>query len=169
MGARVRFAMAIACAVALACMLGACTGSASSSASGSSDAPAVSAPSSSLASPSSSQTAAPDAKREVTIGLDYSAGTGYEWTYAADPEGVVELVSQTTEDRSGGKDTTGGPLSERFTFRSVKPGEVVLTFNLERSWEEDEPAETQVYAFTVNDNLDLILNPYKSDFVNEPE
>ena len=83
--------------------------------------------------------------------------------------GVVELADQKTESLSQDKTASGGPLQERFTFRAVKPGEVVLTFNLARNWESGAaPAETQVYAFTVTDGLQMILNPYKSDFVNEP-
>lgn len=103
------------------------------------------------------------------IDLDYNAGTGYEWTYAADPEGMVELVGQKTEDLAD-EDITGGPLKDHFTFRALQPGEVSITFELVRGWESDEePAETQVYAFTVTDDLQMILNPYKSDFTNEPK
>lgn len=105
----------------------------------------------------------------VTIGLDYSAGTGFEWTCSDDPAGIVETVGQTTESKSSEKNISGGPLQERFTFRAVKPGEVVLTFKLARSWESGDPAETQTYAFTVSDDLKMVLNPYKSDFTNEPE
>ena len=45
----------------------------------------------------------------------------------------------------------------------------MITFGLARSWEDAEPAETQVYAFTVTDDLEMVLNPYKSQFDNEPE
>ena len=105
----------------------------------------------------------------VTIGLDYAAGTGFEWTCSAEPEGVVSQVEQVTKDMSQEKNISGGPLQEQFTFRAAKPGEVVLTFALARSWENGDPAETQVYAFTVSDDLKMALNPYKSDFTNEPE
>lgn len=108
------------------------------------------------------------AEDTVTIGLDYSAGTGYEWNCTMEPEGVVTLVSQQTEDKAKDKEMTGGPLRELFTFRAVQPGEVVLTFDLARSWEGD-PAETQVYAFSVSDDLKMVLNPYKSNFESEPE
>ena len=172
MVSRFRFAVLVAAAFALACSLAACAGSPASSAASSSSSAASSAASSaesSSAAASSSSNAAPDAKSQVTIGLDYNAGTGYEWTYAADPEGVVELTDQVTEDLSQQKDIAGGPLRENFTFKALKPGEVVLTFTLARSWEQGAPAETQTYAFTVSDDLKFVLNPYKSDFVNEPE
>ena len=104
----------------------------------------------------------------MSIALDYNAGTGYEWQCAMDPEGVLDLVSQDTNDLAKDKEMTGGPLQDVFTLRALKPGEVTVTFNLVRSW-EGEPAETQVYTFTVTDDLKMILNPYKSDFVNEPE
>lgn len=137
----------------------------------SSDSGGSSAASSSFAtgSSSSSSIAVLDAEDVVTISLDYSAGTGYEWRCSTDPEGVVAQVGQATEDLAEGEDVAGGPLQDRFTFRAQKPGEVVITFNLVRGWEEGEPAETQVYAFTVSDDLEMTLNPYKSSFENEPE
>ena len=82
-----------------------------------------------------------------------------------DPEGIVELVSQTTEEQyDEDNPIDGGPLQDVFTFRAIAPGEVTLTFDLVRPWEPDDPAETQVYAYTVTDDLEMILNPYKSNF-----
>ena len=103
------------------------------------------------------------------ISLDYSAGTGYEWQCTADPEGVLVQTDKTTESRAEGN-VDGGPLRDTFTFHAQSPGEVVLTFNLVRPWETDEPpAETQVYAFTVTKYSEIILNPEKSDYVLDPE
>ena len=135
-----------------------------------SQAPGSSSSSSASSSSSSSSVVTAGAEDVVTISLDYAAGTGFEWTCSAEPEGVVSQVGQETVDRSATSEpVSGGPLQERFTFRAVKPGEVVLTFTLARSWEAGDPAETQVYAFTVTDDLKMVLNPYKSDFTNEPE
>lgn len=147
--------------------LTACGPSGDSSTSSSSALPSSSAPASS-ATPSTSPSSAPGAGTSATIGLDYNAGTGFEWTYAADPEGIVALTNQKTESLSSDKTASGGSLQERFTFTAKAPGEVVLTFKLARSWESGEPAETQLYAFTVTEDLRMILNPYKSDFSNEP-
>ena len=128
------------------------------------------APGSSSSSSSVASSSSPAAQADVvTIGLDYAAGTGFEWTCSAEPEGVVEQLGQETVSRTEEKNVSGGPLQERFSFQAVKPGEVVLTFALARSWEAGDPAETQVYAFTVSDDLKMVLNPYKSDFTNEPE
>ena len=135
----------------------------------SSQAAESSSSSSASSSASSSSTSAAAQGDVVTIGLDYAAGTGFEWTCSEEPEGIVEKVGQTTESKSSEENISGGPLQERFTFRAVKPGEVVLTFTLARSWETGDPAETQTYAFTVSDDLKMVVNPYKSDFANEPE
>lgn len=106
----------------------------------------------------------------VSIALDYNAGTGYEWACSVEPDGVVSLVGDRTEDMAAGQNLDGGPLRDTYTFRASAPGEAVITFDLVRGWETDEePAETQVYAFTVDDDLKMVLNPYKSSFDNEPE
>ena len=172
-GFRVSLAMALGVAVMLG--LVACAGSNQASSSAASQTAPSSVPSSSAEASSSasqvvsSSAAADVSERQATINLDYAAGTGFEWKCAIEPEGVVELVDQTTQNMSADSTTAGGPLRERFTFRAIAPGEVVLTFTLERGWEPGQAAETQVYAFTVTDDLKMILNPYKSDFVNEPE
>lgn len=152
----------VAVAAVMLVALAACSSQQSSTESSSSSA------SSSSASASSSSTAVAGNGDVVSIGLEYNAGTGYEWKCTADPEGVVTLLGQATENLAEGENISGGPLCERFTFQAAKPGEVVLTFDLVRSW-EGEPAETQVYAFTVSDDLKMSLNPYKSKCDSEPE
>ena len=150
-----------------ALMLVACGSQQPSSSSASSAAPSSSATGQASASAASSVETV-GGEDVVTISLDYNAGTGYEWNYTMEPEGVLTQVSHETVDQAKDKTMTGGPLSDQFTFRAAKPGEVVLTFKLARNW-EGEPAETQVFAFTVSSDLKMVLNPYKSDFVNEPE
>ena len=110
-----------------------------------------------------------DAGDCVLISLTYNAGTGYEWVCAADPEGVVSETKKRTEDLTNNQEIAGGSLRDVFELRALKPGEVILTFTLERSWEKDSPAETQVYAFKVDENLKMTINPYKSNFDREPE
>lgn len=109
-----------------------------------------------------------DGQDTVQIPLEYNAGTGFEWNYEASPEGVVTYLGKNTEDLEDNPEVTGGALRDVFEFQALKPGEVTITFNLARSWEDGEPAETQVYAFTVSDDLQMTLNPYKSDFDLEP-
>ncbi|MBQ9000387.1 MAG: protease inhibitor I42 family protein [Eggerthellaceae bacterium] len=164
MGARWKVLVTVAVVACVVALAGCASQGAPSSTSSS-----TGASSSSSSAASSSSAVAPQTGSTAEITLDYNAGTGYEWAYSADPEGVVELAGQNTESLSQDKTVSGGSLQEHFTFRAVKPGEVVLTFNLARSWESGaKPAETQIYAFTVTDNLQMILNPYKSDFANEP-
>ena len=86
-----------------------------------------------------------------------------------EPEGVLEQTDKTTEDRSE-PGMTGGTLRDTFTLRAQSPGEVVVTFNLVREWEKDQPpAETQVYAFTVTKYREINLDREKSDFKLDPE
>ena len=126
----------------------------------------MAASASAAASFSAASKSSPAFEDTAQITLDYNAGTGYEWRCTADPEGKV-TISKETKDSSGGKNITGGPLQDVFTVKAAQPGPVVLTFDLVRSW-EDAPSETQVYAFTVSDDLGLVLNPYKSNFTIEP-
>lgn len=148
----------VAVAGLVACSSAASSSAASSSGSGSSSSSAA-----------SSDIETVGAESVFDIMLDYNAGTGYQWTYTADTEGVLMFVEQFTEDKAD-PGVVGGPLREHFVFRSQAPGEVVLTFKLARSWETgQEPAETQVYAFTVDKDLQAVLDPAKSNYKNAPE
>ena len=169
MGARWKVLVAVVASIVCALALAGCGSGGQTSSSASSSTAASSSVSASAGSSASSSSAAPATGSTATIDLEYNAGTGYEWTYSADPDGIVSLVSQDTESLSQDKNVSGGPLQEHFTFSAAKPGEVVLTFDLVRPWETGaDPAETQIYAFTVTDDLQMILNPYKSDFNLEP-
>ena len=174
MQVRAKSILALAMVAIAALALAACASTSSSSASsasgssGSSSA-SSSAASSDTASQSSSDVDVLDASDTVYISLDYSAGTGYQWECTADQEGVLEQVDKTTENRAE-EGVVGGTLRDTFTFRAQSPGEVVLTFNLVRPWEKDaQPAETQVYAFTVTKFSEVNLDRDKSDFKLEPE
>ena len=117
----------------------------------------------------SSSESVEDAQSVVEISLEYSAGTGFEWTYEVEPEGNVTFVDKTTESKAKDSTIAGGPLVDTFTFRAARPGEVTITFKLARSWEDGDPAEEQVYCFAIDNQLQMTLNPYKSNFVLEPE
>ena len=165
---RLVLAMVAAAAMLSLVACGSQQASQSSSAASASSASARAEASTSTNASTASSVSSAGSEDVVTIGLDYNAGTGYEWKCKMEPEGVVTLVDQSTENLAEGQNVSGGPLRELFTVRAAKPGEVTLTFDLVREW-EGEPAETQVYAFTVSDDLKMVLNPYKSNFDDEPE
>ena len=112
-----------------------------------------------------------DAEGVVMVPLDYNAGTGYEWqcTLSGD-EGALFIASEDDEDLAKDQDIDGGPLRHWVTMRAAKPGNAVLTCELVRPWEKDtKPAETQVYSFTIDSNLQIQFNAADSTYQNEPE
>ena len=112
-----------------------------------------------------------DAEGVVMVPLDYNAETGYEWqcTLSGD-EGALFIASEDDEDLAKDQDIDGGPLRHWVTMRAAKPGNAVLTCELVRPWEKDtKPAETQVYSFTVDSNLQIQFNAADSTYQNEPE
>ena len=112
-----------------------------------------------------------DAEGVVMVPLDYNAGTGYEWqcTLSGD-EGALFITSEDDEDLAKDQDIDGGPLRHWVTMRAAKPGNAVLTCELVRPWEKNaKPAETQVYSFTVDSNLQIQFNAADSTYQNEPE
>ncbi len=120
--------------------------------------------------PDPGEVVALDAEGAVEVSLDYAAGTGYEWVCTVEPEGVLSIQSQDTVDMTEGDEPIdGGPLRDYVMLRAAGPGKATLTCNLERSWEEGKPAETQTFVFDVNEDLQIQFLEDESDFVNPPE
>ena len=87
--------------------------------------------------------------KEYKIVLDGNATTGYEWTYTANPEGIVKEVS--SEYIDGNKeDTAGAPGTFVFVFEGAKEGKTTLDFSYVRSWEEEENPMTASYTLSVD-------------------
>ena len=91
-----------------------------------------------------------EAAGEFTVELEGNATTGYQWLYTADPEGIVEEVSNDffQGDSDGSETGVGGVYV--YKFKGVQEGETTLTFVYARSWEDEEPGETVTYKLSVD-------------------
>lgn len=83
------------------------------------------------------------------VRLEGNPTTGYEWTYIMDKDGIVkedsfEYVQNQADENGVG---TGGIYI--FQFSGVAEGDVALTFEYARQW-EDEPQQTVVYELHVD-------------------
>ena len=110
-----------------------------------------------------------DAEGAMEVALDYSAGTGYAWECELEPEGVLSIADEWSADMSEDEPIDGGPMRDYVLLRAVEPGKATLTCELVRSWEEEDPVETQVYVFEVDDALQITFMRDESDYVIEPE
>lgn len=154
----------------LLALAGCSSGGGSSSGSGASSSASVSTAASDSSSAVASSDGVPTSGNVVVMTLDNNAGTGYEWSYTVEPEGVLSFAGQRTEEAGGSEPLAGGQVQEVFEFRADAPGEAVVTFTLARpGTNEVDPNLMQMYAYTVTDDLNIILNPYKSNFDHEPE
>lgn len=118
------------------------------------------------------QTAVLDGNILVEIALDYSSGTGFEWTCTVDDESVLGLGDSWTDSASDTDEpVSGGPIRDHFLLWSVGPGTATVTCELVRPWEDSEPAETVTYVFSVDENQQITYLPDESDIgsQNPPE
>lgn len=96
-------------------------------------------------------------KDMVTVTLEENGTTGFTWTYIADPQDALKLESDdfipaNSDEKIGGS----GGLHE-FRLRAQKPGEITLTFNYARSWEDVEPEKTVTYQLKIDDQLNVTM------------
>lgn len=110
-----------------------------------------------------------DAEGVVSVPLDYSAGTGFEWQCTLpEDDHTLTITSEGDEDLAADEQIDGGPLRHWVTLRAANPGTTTLTCELARPWEDGKPAEIQTYNFTVDSDLQITFNADDSDFVLDP-
>lgn len=92
--------------------------------------------------------------KQIIINLDSNPSTGYSWTLKQSGSAEAVVVDQiyTQTDRS--VHMTGAPGKDTFIIEPTKSGELTLTFEYLRPWEEGiAPAEVVEYNFLINENL----------------
>lgn len=110
---------------------------------------------------------AEQAKSTVTITLHSQAGTGYEWTYVASPEGAF---TETAHETQASDDTAGGDVTDTFTFQAQQEGDVSITFMLERPWEDaDSDAQLAQYVFVVDEAKNVTLDYKQGTYPDIPD
>lgn len=88
--------------------------------------------------------------KNYTINLRGNATTGYTWSYSVDKEGIIkEEVNKYTPDKAEeGVVGTGGV--QTYSFKSVKEGDVTITFKYAKSWEDNSTIETKTVKLHVD-------------------
>ena len=96
--------------------------------------------------------------KKATIELESNPSTGFEWFFSRDAESVnieTEYVAKKgTESLNGAGGTT------IITVTPVEAGEVTITLEYKRSWEEDSTIKTYTYTFIIDDKLHIDVKDY---------
>jgi inhibitor of cysteine peptidase len=89
------------------------------------------------------------AGNSFVITLESNRTTGYGWQFASL---VDKDYLEVTEIRHGAKQTkmVGRGTKDSWTFKAVRPGQTVVSFEYVRPWEKDSPpAKTAVFEINV--------------------
>ena len=84
----------------------------------------------------------------ITIELKGNPSTGYTWISTLFDENIVEVSKDVKY--LGAEGMVGAPSMFYFTVSSVASGNVILTLEYKRPWEQKAPLETKVYNITVD-------------------
>jgi len=85
--------------------------------------------------------------KTFTIDLDSNPSTGFSWLLVdISDKKVLEIVKK--EYVNAGSLIVGAPGTERWSFKTVKTGKTVLTFEYRRSWEDNEQAQ-KIETYTI--------------------
>ena len=107
------------------------------------------------------------AQSTITVALESQGGTGYVWTYEAEPG---DVLTETGHETEAANDLAGGTVVDTYTFKAQKAGDVTLTLTLARPWEgADGEAQTVQYTFMVDEAKDIELDSSGGTYPNIPE
>ncbi len=94
-------------------------------------------------------------KDVVSITLNENATTGFTWSYVCEPEDMMAFDGEEYIQAETDEKLVGAGCLHMFVFKAQKAGEVSLTFNYARSWEDVEPIETKTYNFIIDEQLNI--------------
>ena len=88
--------------------------------------------------------------KSFAINLDSNPSTGYQWQIVkALDTGLLELVDSKYIPPE--TNLVGAPGKEEWTFRAIKAGKAIISFNYVRSWENNvAPAKTDYYIVMIS-------------------
>ena len=84
-----------------------------------------------------------------TITMDSNPTTGYQWQVARQLDaGLVELIgSQYIHPKT---DLVGAPGKEEWSFKAIRAGKTIISFDYVRPWEKNElPAQTDTFIIII--------------------
>jgi inhibitor of cysteine peptidase len=89
------------------------------------------------------------AGRSFTITLDSNPSTGYQWEISKQPDrSMLELVD--TKYIPSEIEIPGAPGKEEWTFKTIKTGKAIISFDYVRPWEKDElPVQTESFIIII--------------------
>ncbi|GMO46686.1 MAG: hypothetical protein Ta2B_28400 [Termitinemataceae bacterium] len=93
-------------------------------------------------------------KSHTIIELPCNPTTGYTWSYAMNPGGIVEEVASTYDSLTASGRLGSGKIF-KYVFKALKPGRTKLVFAYKRSWENKAPEKEVVVIVNVAKDLTI--------------
>lgn len=78
--------------------------------------------------------------------LEENPSTGYAWSVEPNEDGIIEIVKDYYME---GLPVPGASGQHMWRIKALEKGETTLTFNYERSWEENSSIETKTITIIV--------------------
>jgi len=89
--------------------------------------------------------------KSFAITLDSNPTTGYQWQIARQLDtGLLELVD--SQYISSKTDLVGAPGKEEWSFKAIRAGKAIISFDYVRPWEKNElPAKTNSFIVIIRE------------------
>lgn len=103
----------------------------------------------------------PFTSQEKHLELMGNPTTGYSWTYSVSEEDIIHIDENI--EYLGRGEVTGAPSLYMYNLTSLKPGNLILTFEYKRLWENEVPESRRIYEINVCDNGKIRMKEIKGE------
>lgn len=103
----------------------------------------------------------PFKSQEKHLELMGNPTTGYFWTYSVSDEGIIQIDDNI--EYLGRGEVTGATSLYMYTLTSLKPGNLILTFEYKRLWENEVPESRRIYEINVRDDGKIRMKEIKGE------
>ena len=100
------------------------------------------------------------------IVLDENPTTGFTWTYQISDEDIIQFVSDEYIEPDN-QELAGAGGTHKWVFEGIKDGDAEITFSYARSSEDNDPAQTIVYKYSIIDGVAVLVDKIDSNDNNE--
>jgi len=98
----------------------------------------------------SGKTFSSSVNQKFTLQLDVHFDGGYQWAYSISDTNVVRIDSTRSAPKSRDRNLLGGLAVQTLFFRTLQPGQSVITLTERRSWEKNiAPIDSLTFTVAV--------------------
>lgn len=92
------------------------------------------------------------------IKLQENPSTGYAWSYSINDENIVKVLSDSYDELNTTEGIVGSSGIHTWNLKGLKEGKTLITFTLNRSWEQDNFIDKKEFIVKISKDLNVSIS-----------